>query len=116
MISERIKEARARKGVSMRQAAIDMNFPYTTYVNYEKGFSEPNSENLVKIAVYYNVSADYLLGRSEEKTIIDHKSDTEDITETFTEHERRIISAYRQLDGPHKKFIENAATFFKDLF
>ena len=67
MISERIQEARKEKGVSMRQAAIDMGFPYTTYVNYEKGVSEPNSEALAKIAVYYQVSADYLVGTDEIK-------------------------------------------------
>lgn len=62
MVAEQLKKAREHKGVSMRQAAIDMGFPYTTYVNYEKGVSEPNSEALVKIAVYYGVSADYILG------------------------------------------------------
>jgi transcriptional regulator with XRE-family HTH domain len=61
MISDMIRKTREKKGISMRQAAIDMGFPYTTYVNYEKGISEPNSEALVKIAVYYGVSADYLL-------------------------------------------------------
>lgn len=62
MISQMIRKTREKKGISMRQAALDMGFPYTTYVNYEKGISEPNSEALVKIAVYYGVSADYLLG------------------------------------------------------
>ena len=71
MISNRIKEARLKKGVSMRQAAADMGFPYTTYVNYEKGISEPNSENLVKIALYYNVTADFLIGVSTSSEFID---------------------------------------------
>lgn len=61
-LAERIIEARLKKGVSMRQAAIDMGFPYTTYVNYEKAVSEPNSKGLAKIAMYYQVSADYLIG------------------------------------------------------
>lgn len=71
MISNRIKEARLKKGVSMRQAAADMGFPYTTYVNYEKGISEPNSENLVKIALYYNVTADFLIGVSTSSEFVD---------------------------------------------
>ena len=71
MISNRIEEARLKKGVSMRQAAADMGFPYTTYVNYEKGISETNSENLVKIALYYNVTADFLIGVSTSSEFID---------------------------------------------
>ena len=69
MISDKIRTIREKKGISMRQAALDMGFPYTTYVNYEKNVSEPNSEAIVKIAVYYGVSADYLLGveQSEQK-------------------------------------------------
>ena len=67
MISQRITQARMKKGISMRQAAIDMGFPYTTYVNYEKGVSEPNSEALARIAVYYDISADYLVGVDEKK-------------------------------------------------
>ena len=39
-----------------------MEMPYTTYVNYEKGLREPNSEVLIKIAKYFSVSIDYLLG------------------------------------------------------
>lgn len=68
MISDKIRRIREKKGISMRQAALDMGFPYTTYVNYEKNVSEPNSESLVKIAVYYGVSADYLLGVEQKES------------------------------------------------
>ena len=45
----------------MKEAAQRLNMPYTTYVNYEKGMREPNSETLIKIADFYNTSIDYLL-------------------------------------------------------
>ena len=48
----RIKELRERKGYNMRQMAKALNIPYTTYVNYEKGEREPNSEMLVLMAVF----------------------------------------------------------------
>ncbi|MBR3422661.1 MAG: helix-turn-helix domain-containing protein [Ruminococcus sp.] len=81
MIKDRIKAARLNRNVSMRQAALDMGFPYTTYVNYEKGVSEPNSEALVKIAVYYNISADYLIGMDEAKDAAWYEDATESIME-----------------------------------
>lgn len=49
----------------MMQAAKELSLPYTTYVNYEKGVREPSSEILIKIANYFGVSVDYLIGRSE---------------------------------------------------
>lgn len=48
----------------MKEAARQLEMPYTTYVNYEKGTREPNSETLISLAKFYNVSIDYLLGRT----------------------------------------------------
>ena len=48
----------------MREAARKLNMPYTTYVNYEKGTREPNSETLIVLAEFYGVSIDYLLCKS----------------------------------------------------
>lgn len=113
MISERIKEARINKGVSMRQAAADMGFPYTTYVNYEKGVSEPNSENLVKIAVYYNVTADFLVGVSAPEI----KEETPEKT-TFpalTRREQDLVSAYRLLDDRQKDVIDYQIRTFAEF-
>ena len=49
----------------MRETAAELGLPYTTYINYEKELREPNSETLVMLANHYNVSVDYLIGRSE---------------------------------------------------
>lgn len=59
----RIKDLREAKGISMRQAASDLGMPYTTYVNYEKGAREPNSETLILLADYFCTSIDYMLGK-----------------------------------------------------
>lgn len=50
----------------MRQMAAALNMPYTTYVNYEKGTREPNSEQLLLISKYFDISLDYIMGREEE--------------------------------------------------
>ena len=63
----RIKELRSETGLSMRQVAIALRIPYTTYISYEKGDREPNSEMLIKLADYFNCSVDYLIGRSNTK-------------------------------------------------
>lgn len=81
----RISELRAEKGISMKEAARLLNMPYTTYVNYEKGTREPNSETLIALANFYNTSVDYLIGKSsdriDEKTLDTVNSIDQDILE-----------------------------------
>ena len=60
----RLQQLRTKQGISMKEAARQLNMPYTTYVNYEKGTREPNSETLILLAKFYNVSIDYLIGRT----------------------------------------------------
>lgn len=57
-----LKKLREQRGFNMKEIAIELGIPYTTYVGYEKGEREPNSDVLVKIANYYNTSVDYILG------------------------------------------------------
>ena len=82
----RIKELRELKNKNMKEVARELNLPYTTYVNYEKGEREPNSEMLILIANYFGVSIDYLLGRCNENTITPSadKFPPPNITEDYT--------------------------------
>lgn len=63
----RLSELRTDKGISMKEAARLLDMPYTTYVNYEKGTREPNSETLITLADFYNTSVDYMIGKSSER-------------------------------------------------
>lgn len=65
----KLYELRNSKNLSMMQVAKELQLPYTTYVNYEKGAREPSSEILIKIANYFGVSVDYLIGRSNENSV-----------------------------------------------
>ena len=65
----RIAELRAKLGISMKEAAARLEMPYTTYVNYEKGTREPNSETLIKLSRFFGTSIDYLLGKSDADLI-----------------------------------------------
>ena len=63
----RLRELREEKGLNMSQAAKALGTKYTTYISYEKGEREPNSEWLIKAATFFNVSIDYLIGFSDIK-------------------------------------------------
>ena len=64
----RLKYLREQRGKTMRETAAALGMPYTTYINYEKQLREPNSETLVALANYYDVTVDYLIGRSDSPT------------------------------------------------
>jgi len=55
---------RKERGLSQKQAATDLGVAQALLSHYEKGKRECGLAFLVKAADYYNVSADYLLGRS----------------------------------------------------
>ena len=67
LFSQRLKQLREEKGVKQSQIAEILNYGSTTISNYESGRNEPCYNDLMKIADYFDVSIDYLLGYSEVK-------------------------------------------------
>lgn len=61
----RLKELRKKKGISQVRLAIELNTTQNTISRYETGEREPGITELIKIADYFNVSVDYLIGRTE---------------------------------------------------
>ena len=63
----RLKELREERRWNMTEAAKYLKKSYTTYVNHEKEYREPNSDDLKAYAKAYGVSVDYLIGRTNER-------------------------------------------------
>ena len=63
-----LAQLRKSMGLNMKEAAEKLGLPYTTYVSYEKGDREPNSEMLIRLAEFFKTSVDYLLGRIDDFT------------------------------------------------
>ena len=61
----RLKELRKKKGFSQLRLATDLHTTQNTISRYETGEREPGIDELIKIADYFNVSVDYLIGRTE---------------------------------------------------
>lgn len=58
---------RKEKNISQKQAASDLNISQALLSHYEKGIRECGLDFIVRIADYYNVSCDYLLGRTPDR-------------------------------------------------
>lgn len=58
----RIKELRTQKGISQRALATDMYVNQTAVSQWERGATNPSTEMTLRLAEYFGVSVDYLLG------------------------------------------------------
>ena len=58
---------RKEKGMSQKQAAADLGISQALLSHYEKGIRECGLDFLVKTAEYYDVTTDYLLGRTVQR-------------------------------------------------
>lgn len=63
----RLKELRKKKKISQLKLALDLNMNQNTISRYETMEREADYKTLIKIADYFDVSIDYLLGREENK-------------------------------------------------
>ena len=66
--SERLKELRKQAGLTQVELAGKLGIVQSSYADWERGKKKPTQANLVRIAQILNVSVDYLVGNSEEKT------------------------------------------------
>ena len=65
----RLKELRKQQGVTQLKLAMDLHMNQNTISRYETGEREAGYEELIRIADYFDVSIDYLLGRSNDPIV-----------------------------------------------
>ena len=63
----RLKELRKERKISQLKLSVDLNMNQNTISRYENMEREADYKTLVKLADYFGVSLDYLLGRTDEK-------------------------------------------------
>jgi len=63
----RLRKLRKERKISQLKLALDLNMNQNTISRYETQEREADYETLVRFADYFDVSLDYLLGRSDQK-------------------------------------------------
>lgn len=66
LISERLQSLKRQKGVMQKDIASSIGLSIRGYQRYEKGERNPTADILIKLADYFDVSIDYLVGRSDD--------------------------------------------------
>ncbi len=67
ILSERLKQLRKEKHVTQVQVAEALKQTPRAYQYYEAGQNIPEFSNLLALADFFDVSLDYLVGRSETR-------------------------------------------------
>lgn len=103
---EKLKELRKINNLRQKDVAEFLNISITGYASWEQGLSEPNIDNLIKLADFYNTTVDYLINREEEdgRIIIQEPELLND--------EKNLLTNYRKLPADLK---ESAQEYLKSL-
>ena len=83
MFQERLKSMRLEAKLTQKELAEKLKIGQNTYSYWEKGIRKPVGENLNKLANFFNVSTDYLLGNSNIKDQKKFDEDLEKSLDTF---------------------------------
>lgn len=62
---ETLSALRRERSISQRKAALDLNISQALLSHYENGVREPGLDFVRRVCDYYNVSADYMLCRTD---------------------------------------------------
>ena len=86
----RLREIRKENGISLKKLGEIVGVAESTMSLYENEKRQPDYETLKKLADYFNVTTDYLLGR-EDKTTLTTK-DKKEITEILESTRQQLLS------------------------
>ncbi len=64
VLGQRIKELRLEKGLTQKEVAERLKVTHAAIGNYENGKREPQIDDLILLADFFDVSIDYLVGRT----------------------------------------------------
>ena len=65
MIAKRLKELRKMNNITQKELANALEVVQSAVSQWETGINEPTASCIIKICDYFNVCADYLLGRQD---------------------------------------------------
>lgn len=100
----RLKFLRNEKGENLEKIAKYLDVSIQTISNYENGKREMTPDTIIKLAEYFGVSTDYLLGKSDIRNPEEVKEDKLNVA---------FSSGYNGLNDTNKNIINNIISTLK---
>ena len=92
----KIRELRKVAGITQEEAAKHLQISRQVFANYENEINQPSPEMLCKIADYFNVTIDYLVGRESEDGLVVPEG------QSLSGDEKELLEGFRRLNAAVK--------------
>ena len=99
-VIKNLKKLRQEYGISQQKLADIILVSQQSVNKYENKDIEPDIDTLIKIADFFGISLDYLVGRTE----IREMADRDRMSDLFSD-EAKVVREYRKLTDKQKKCI-----------
>ena len=109
MLFERLKTLRSEAKLTQKEIAEKLEVSQQFYAKWESNKSTPASKNLNKLADFFNVSTDYLLGNTDNRNASNIDDDLEKSLDTFKSFDGKPMS-----DHDREKIREILKEMFDD--
>lgn len=100
LLQSRLKKIRGEKGIKQAEIAKFLEIDRTTYSKYETGYSQPDFDTLIKLAKYFDVTTDYLLGNSDFRSFGEYMQQQN--KGNLSKEEKDLLSLYRRMTEKNK--------------
>ena len=109
MLKTTLKYLRAKRNITQQELANALNVSKGAVAMWETEKRSPDNETLIKIATYFNVSIDYLLGNNIE---IEYSVTKDELTE----QEKTLLETFRSTTefGRHR-IIQSALNIYDEI-
>lgn len=112
-LSDRLKELRKENNMTQSDLGKILGVGKTTISMYENGNSTPNDEIKLKIAEYFNISLDYLLGKSEIKNYTNLDTPMSKIDKFVKENKINTLAAHFEGEEFTEDDLEDIENFIR---
>ena len=106
----KLKELRFESGKTQEEIAKILKISRQVYANYENHINEPSLDMLNSMAILFNCSVDYLLGRTDDfgNVVITAQA------QTYSADVQELIDIYDSLDEMHRVQVLEYARYFAE--
>ena len=95
MFSQKLKQLRENDSISQIRFAKEIGYSQASIAAWENGTREPGIDTLIKIAQFFNVSIDYLVGKTKQEQKKEKPAE-------LTPSELTLLDDFRMLPAPEK--------------
>ena len=97
VFSERLRNLLDYSDISIKELALQLGLSPSALGNYIRGYREPDFEILLRIANYFHVTTDYLLGNDPDLSTMEDEQKLLNMWKRFTDTQRKLTLEQMEL-------------------